>query len=141
MCFGGGHLSPKELESNRKHNVNKKNVIQISGNDETLTNLYTHASALVYPSLYEGFGLPLLEAMSFQCPVICSNTSSMPEIAGEAAEFFEPHDPESIAHAIETVVFSQIRTATLREQGTRRVKNFSWDKCAEKTLQVYKNLL
>lgn len=141
VCFGGGDLSRKELEASRKHNVNEQNVIQISGNDETLANLYTHASALVYPSLYEGFGLPLLEAMSFQCPVICSNTSSIPEIVGEAAESFEPHDPESIAHAIETVVFSQSRAATLREQGTKKVKKFSWDKCIEKTLQVYENLL
>ena len=141
VCFGGGDLSRKELEANRKHNVKEQNIIQISGNDETLANLYTHASALIYPSLYEGFGLPLLEAMSFQCPVICGNTSSIPEIVGKAAEFFEPHDPESIAHAIEAVVFSQSRVATLREQGTKRVKKFSWDKCIEKTLQVYENLL
>jgi len=108
---------------------------------QTLAKLYSQASAFVYPSLYEGFGIPILEAMSFGCPVVCSHTSSFPEVAGNAAEFFDPYDIESIANALEKVLFDSDLTKKLVELGKARVKNFSWEKCAEQTHSIYASLL
>lgn len=114
--------------------------IHVPGDDKTLANLYTHASAFVYPSLYEGFGIPPLEAMSFNCPVVCSNTSSIPEVVADAGEYFNPYELESIADALERVLLSQVRTKELVVRGKERVNYFSWDTCAEQTQLVYKSL-
>ncbi|GAB3316788.1 hypothetical protein GCM10027428_19360 [Haliea atlantica] len=111
------------------------------GNDSSLRNFYRHASAFVYPSLYEGFGIPPLEAMANDCPVVSSRAGSMPEILGEAAEFFDPSDYNQLASAIETVVFSSNRRAELIRLGQERLKNYSWKRCAEETLEVYRRLL
>jgi glycosyltransferase involved in cell wall biosynthesis len=95
----------------------------------------------VYPSLYEGFGIPLLEAMGVQCPVVCSNTSSLLEVAGDAAELFNPYEPESIANAMENVLFCTEKRQTLIQRGTNRVKQFSWETCAEQTKELYLSLV
>ena len=116
-------------------------MIQISGNDTLLANLYTNAHAFVYPSLYEGFGIPLLEAMSLRCPVVCSNTSSLPEVAGEAAEFFDPYDVAHIIYSLEKVVYSNSISTDLLRLGLERVKKFSWDRCASQTYEIYSTLL
>src|SRR5207245_7278645 len=113
----------------------------LSGDDDLLTRLYWHASALVFPSLYEGFGMPPLEAMSLACPVICSRTSSLPEIVGDAAELFDPTDPAEMAASIETVLSTSDRAARLRSLGLERVKGFSWERCAAETYEVYRSLL
>ena len=141
VCFGGGVFKSAELEEIRSLNLNLSKVIQISGNDTLLANLYTNAHVFVYPSLYEGFGIPLLEAMSLRCPVVCSNTSSLPEVAGEAAEFFAPYDVEHIIHALEKVVYSNDRSTDLLRLGLERVKKFSWDRCASQTYEIYSTLL
>ena len=92
----------------------------------------------MYPSLYEGFGLPTLEAMSNECPVICSNTSSLPEVCGNAAEYFDPNITESMATSIEKVLNSPSLRKELVNRGLQRIKNFSWQRCAEQTADVYK---
>ncbi len=141
ICFGGGAFSPEELKLIENLGIPKNQVIQLSGEDRDLANIYSHASAFVYPSLYEGFGIPLLEAMSCCCPVICSNTSSMPEVAGDAAEFFDPYEPESIVQALEKVLYSSERSKNLVKLGQERLKHFSWDKCAEQTRSIYLSLM
>lgn len=102
---------------------------------------YRTAIALLFPSLYEGFGLPILEAMSYGCPVITSNLSSMPEIAAEAALYVDPYNLESIASAIRQVA----ENATLREdiiqKGYSNVKRYSWEETANSTAAVYAGLL
>jgi glycosyltransferase involved in cell wall biosynthesis len=140
VCFGGGSFSKEEKKLIHELEISEDKVIQISGNDDILANLYNYASAFVYPSLYEGFGLPLLEAMSFRCPVVCSSISSIPEIAGDAAEFFNPYDIYSMSNALEKVVYSQDRTEMLIDLGLERIKNFSWEKCVQKTCLVYSSL-
>ena len=110
------------------------------GNDRAMTRLYRGASALVYPSRYEGFGLPPLEAMSYGCPVVASSSASMPEVIGDAGEYFDPERPDSIAPAIERVVFSQERTDELIELGKIRATLFTWKRCADETLGVYRQL-
>lgn len=140
-CFGGGAFSPEELILMNELKLPEGKVMQINGDDNTLANLYSQASAFVYPSLYEGFGIPLLEAMLFSCPVVCSNSSSIPEVVGCAAEFFDPYEPESITNALENVLYLSDKAKSLVKFGTERVKNFSWDICAEKTRSVYLSLL
>jgi glycosyltransferase involved in cell wall biosynthesis len=139
VCFGGGNFSSSEVERINNFQLGDK-VIQISGDDGMLANLYGGATAFVYPSLYEGFGIPPLEAMSFDCPVVCSNISSIPEIVGDAGEYFDPYDMDSIIDAVEKVVYSEQVLSNLKTLGKKRVNCFSWDLCAEQTTKVYKLL-
>ena len=139
VCFGGGCFNTDEISEMKRLNI-LENVVQLSGDDNSLANLYSHASAFVYPSLYEGFGIPLLEAMSYRCPVICSNCSSFPEVAGDAAEYFDPFSIENIAYALERILMSPERSETLIARGEKRVQQFSWEKCADQTRLVYSSL-
>jgi glycosyltransferase involved in cell wall biosynthesis len=141
ICFGGGKFSVQERDNMEKLGIKEGEVVQISGDDISLANYYHNAAIFVYPSLYEGFGIPLLEAMAVQCPVVCSNTSSLPEVAGEAAELFNPYKPESIANAMENVLFSTEKRETLILQGSKRVQQFSWETCAEQTKELYLSLV
>ena len=141
VFFGGPKLQPAELQQLSDSGLDTSKILHVSGGDKILAQLYTQATALVYPSLYEGFGLPLLEAMSYGCPVVCSNTSSMPEIAGEAAEYCNPEEIDSIQLAIEKVVFNPDRSHQLIQSGFNQAKKFSWDRCAHETLQAYKRAL
>ena len=109
--------------------------------DAVLATLYRHATAFVFPSLYEGFGLPLLEAMSCGCPVVASNTSSFPEVAGDAAVLFDPADKESISTAVERVLGSSELRSEKREKGIAQQRKFSWEKTAEETLKVYHSVI
>ena len=118
----------------------KAHVIHLGGGDDRLATLYRGASAFIYPSKYEGFGIPPLEAMHLECPVICSMTSSIPEVVGEAGEYFDPDDAESIRHAIERVLQSSDRRSELIALGRSRCNLFSWERCARETLDVYKRL-
>lgn len=141
VCFGGGDFSSKELSLIKSLNIGQNEIKHVSGDDEVLASLYASAAAFVYPSLYEGFGIPPLEAMSFGCPVVCSNTSSLPEVVGDAAELFDPEDEVAMRCAIETVVSEPEKSQRLVEHGYERIKKYSWDKCARNTLNVYKNIL
>ena len=139
VCFGGGRFNAEEISEMMHLNI-LENVVQLSGDDNLLANLYSHASAFVYPSLYEGFGIPLLEAMSYRCPVICSNCSSFPEVTGDAAEYFDPLSIESIAYALERILMSAERSDALISLGEKRVQQFSWEKCADQSRLVYSSL-
>ena len=141
VCFGGKSLSEDEKNEIIKLGLSKNEVMHISGGDNVLGNLYANAVALVCPSLYEGFGMPLLEAMSYRCPVICSNRSSLPEVAGDAAEYFDPYDYENIMNTIENVVYSNEKSKNLIARGLVRRNRFSWEECAKNTLLVYLSLL
>lgn len=141
IAFGGGQLSLSESQLIKKNGLLENQVIQISGGDDKLIELYQQATAFIYPSKYEGFGLPPLEAMASNCPVISSNTSSMPEVVNQAGEYFDPLNIESIRDAIKKVVFSEERTKELIKLGNENLKNFSWEKCANETINVYKKLL
>jgi glycosyltransferase involved in cell wall biosynthesis len=104
--------------------------------DESLRKLYNKAAGFLFPSLYEGFGIPILEAMACGCPVIASNTSSMPEVAGNAAVLVDPTNPARIAEAMEKIATDPRLWARLHTVGLARVKEFSWDKTATHTLET-----
>ncbi len=99
--------------------------------------LYAGASAFLFPSLYEGFGLPPLEAMACGTPVICANASSLPEVVGAAAITLPPDDADAWAGAIRAVLTDDARRAEMRERGIAQARKFSWARCAEETLAVY----
>jgi glycosyltransferase involved in cell wall biosynthesis len=105
--------------------------------DEDLPALYRAARAFVYPSLFEGFGLPPLEAMACGTPVVTSDVSSMPEITGDAALLIDPKDEVALANALIEVVNNDRLRAALREKGIAQAKKFTWRDAAEKTLRLY----
>lgn len=141
ICFGGGAFIAEELSLFQQLQLSDKHIRQISGNDGVLAAMYKGAAAFVYPSLYEGFGIPPLEAMSLGCPVICGNTSSVPEVVGDAGEYFDPNDFESMRIAIEAVLQSTGRSKELVAKGHARRGQFSWGRCARETLDVYRRIL
>lgn len=107
---------------------------------EDLTSLYNLATASIVPSLYEGFGLPILEAMQSGCPVITTKRGSLKEVAGDAAYFVDPESSEDIAKGISEVMKNKKLQLKLKEKGLSQAKKFSWKKTAEQTIQVYKSL-
>jgi alpha-1,3-rhamnosyl/mannosyltransferase len=106
--------------------------------DNDLKIIYNGAQALIYPSLYEGFGLPIVEAMACGCPVICSNTASMPEVAGDAAVLIDPSRSDELAHAIEIIVHDTTFREKIMAKGFNRAKNFTWSNTAAQTLDIFK---
>jgi glycosyltransferase involved in cell wall biosynthesis len=109
--------------------------------DDDLPALYSAAAVFVYPSLYEGFGLPPLEAMACGTPVICSKAASLPEVTGDAALSVDPADVDSLAQALCDVLATPGLRADLRQRGLRRAAQFSWSRCATETLAVYREAL
>jgi glycosyltransferase involved in cell wall biosynthesis len=140
VCVGGGDFTSEEKCSFRELGVEKR-VQLLHADDTRLAALYAQAALFVYPSLYEGFGLPIVEAMHCGCPVVCSNTSSMPEIAGDAALYFDPADEEELCAVIESVVQSQELADSLRVRGYEREKMFSWNTCIQQTAALYRSSL
>ena len=106
--------------------------------DADLPALYSGARAYVYPSLYEGFGLPPLEAMACGTAVICSNAASLPEVTGDAAVTFDPHDTGALAAALIRLQVEPELRDELRHRGLRRAAQFSWTRCADETMAVYR---
>jgi glycosyltransferase involved in cell wall biosynthesis len=141
ICFGGGKFTAHESSLMKSLGLKADDVIRAGGGDVVLSSLYATAAAFIYPSLYEGFGIPPLEAMSHGCPVICTNTSSLPEVVGNAAELFCPWDQDALTSSIERVVGSSERSAHLVAKGYQQAARFSWEKCALETLNQYKRLL
>jgi glycosyltransferase involved in cell wall biosynthesis len=108
--------------------------------DEYIPGLYAHASMLIMPSLYEGFGFPILEAMAAGIPVVCSNTSSLPEVGGDAALYFPPHHPDALAGAMENLMKNPSLVAQIRRQGFEWVRQFTWQRTAEQTAEIYREV-
>lgn len=135
-----GYGFEKVVEIIEKYNIQDKVIMPGWLDDEDLPKLLNKASLFVFPSLFEGFGIPVLEAMACGCPVICSNTTSLPEAAGEAALMFDPTNLDDIVARMEQVLLNPEVSESLREKGLNRVKDFSWEKCALETLDVIKSV-
>ena len=120
-----------------------KDRVRILGyvSEEQLATLYTHALFLSMPSLYEGFGLPLLEAMSRGTPVLTSNCASMPEVAGDAGILIDPHDVNSISQGLSILLGNDMQRNVLACRAMANAERFSWDRAAEETLQIFNDAI
>lgn len=141
VVFGGEPLTMVEIKELVASGLPVKNISQDFGDDAKLTELYCKARALLYTSKYEGFGLPILEAMAAGCPVICSSVSSMPEVAGDAALLVDPEDPEHVAAAIKELLEVDATHSRLQRRGLHRAALFSWDACVKQTERAYLRVL
>ena len=143
LVIAGGHgwnCEPVEMQA-RKRRVETDVIALDYVTHEDLPVLYRTAEALVFPSLYEGFGLPPLEAMACGTPVIASTAPAIPEVVGDAALMCDPHDPEGIARAIVQIQDDRQLRDSLVARGFERIKLFGWRKTAEETLALYRRLL
>ena len=116
-------------------------VHQHAASDAELELLYQRALAFVFPSLYEGFGIPVLEAFSNACPVVLANTGSLPEIGGDAAVYFEPKNAQSVHDAMYEVLYKPGKRDELIARGSQRLQQFSWNKTVQQTETVYRELM
>lgn len=137
IAGGGGWLNSDVDALGKSEGL--ENQVRILGTvvDSDLPVLYSACDLFIYPSLYEGFGLPVLEAMACGAPVITSDISSLPEVAGDAAVFIDPYNPVSIRDAMSDVLTDKYKNQELRQKGIARSKEFSWIRTAEETLSIY----
>ena len=137
VLFGGEQLLPEEETILREHGLMKR-WHHLRGDDALLASCYRHATALVYPSVFEGFGLPVLEAMRMGCPVITSRQKSIPEVGGEAVLYINPDNIPEISRTMENLLLSPEKRTNLITLGLARSKEFTWQKTALQTLDSYK---
>lgn len=140
LAFGGGKIDSEEQAQLKDLGISN-NVIHLAGDDRLLALSYRNAHCLVYPSLYEGFGLPILEAMSQCCPVILSNVSSLPEVGGNAALYFDAQSSDQLKACLMDILFDDSLRESLSKKGLAQCDKFSWDICANQTNSAYQNIL
>lgn len=139
--YGGGALSDQEIARIRQLGIPLDAIVHVGNDEAILGRLYKHARVFVYPSRYEGFGIPILESMSCSCPVVCGTGSSLREVAADAVEYCDVSDPESLAVSALRVLNSNEYANRLRDLGNRRRLHFSWTKCASETAAIYDRIV
>jgi glycosyltransferase involved in cell wall biosynthesis len=139
VCSGGGAPTNQEKALLEDWGVASR-VEFVQADEETLCRLYRTAVALVYPSLYEGFGLPPLEAMARGVPVVAARAASIPEVVGDAALLFDPHRPEELVCALERMFDTSTRQELTR-RGLERARVFPWDNTIRRTIDIYRELI
>jgi len=140
VCLGGEDFTNSEFRPFMQRGWEAR-VHHDTPSDEKMTSYYRNAMLLAYPSLYEGFGLPILEAFRNRCPVVASRRSCFPEIAGEAAAYFEPGNEGALKTAIERVLKDDEYRRTLIDRGEERRKKFSWRRSAKRLHRVYQDVV
>lgn len=138
LCIGGGAFTKKEVAFFKENNL-EDYFIQMPVNESGIASAYKHALCFVFPSEYEGFGLPILEAFSCECPVILNNTSCFPEIAKDAALYFNNNNLEEMRSAIKIVLDSAIEKKILLEKAQKQLECFSWTSTARQVYDLYKS--
>ena len=139
VCVGGGKFI-HEMQMFSNLGIAGQ-VLHYTLDDEGLAYVYNNALAFIFPSLYEGFGIPILEAFACGCPLVCSHTSSLPEVAEDGAYYFDPYSAESMQNAILKVLEDSSLREKLRNKGFMQLKKFSWKHTAEQTKKVYANII
>jgi glycosyltransferase involved in cell wall biosynthesis len=140
VCFGDQEFSAQETTRFAELGLAGR-ILHRSGSDEVLAGYYKSAAALIYPSRYEGFGLPPVEAMTFGCPVVSSNAPPMSEIIGDAGLFFDPESAGDLHARLRSVIHDEKQVRELMERGYQRVGLFSWEKSCRKIFDFYDQLL
>ena len=141
LCVAGLQFTPEENKIIDELKIQDKVLNFIFPNDYELTSLYKQSLGFVYPSLYEGFGIPPLEAMTCGTPVIASDTSSIPEVVGDAGLLFDPQSTDELVDKLQFILDNPLGRDRLISLGHSRAKEFSWEKTANQTLKVYRNLM
>jgi glycosyltransferase involved in cell wall biosynthesis len=141
VAAGGGPLTPEERLLAEQLEIDRQLVVLPQLSDTALAEAYAAATLLIYPSWYEGFGFPPLEAMAAGCPALVSNTSCLPEVCLDAPFYFNPHQEGSLDQALLAAVNDEAARQRARERGTRVAARYSWNKCAEQTLALYRECL
>lgn len=139
VAVGGGPLTRGEARLLGALGITER-VLQIEATDRELPGVYSHALLFVFPSRYEGFGLPTLEAMASGCPTILARSSAHPEVGGDAAHYFSPEDAHELAGLLSSVVSNPQLRADLRAAGLLRAESFTWLSTAQKTLAAYEQV-
>lgn len=140
VCAGGGQFSEKEKVQIQKYKLEKK-IIQMTVDDAELAYLYKEAFCMVFPSLYEGFGIPILEAFYWKCPVILSDCSCFPEIAEDAGLYFKGNSSDDLYGTMLRMIENESLRNNLKEKGTLQLKKYTWEKTVTETYNFYKELL
>ncbi len=140
LVAAGEDWDESELALMKKLGVRDKVILAHIPTENELRLIYQFSSFLAYPSYYEGFGLPILEAMAAGTPVAAANAASLPEVAGDAATYFDPFDPSDMARVMETLT-NPTKSADLRRRGREHARKFTWDAAAEKTVAAYEKAL
>lgn len=140
LVLTGRPLSPSERSRMAELGILGRVIVKSDVADAQLARLYRDASVFVYPSLYEGFGIPILEAFAQDCPVVLSRASCFPEVAGDAAEYFDPYSTESMVEALHTVLTDTERRTALITKGRERLTHYTWTQTARLTEQLYLSL-
>jgi glycosyltransferase involved in cell wall biosynthesis len=141
VCFGGGPLNAAEKALCDEVGWPASRVVQLHGDDALLARAYRHAELFVFPSTYEGFGMPLTEAMVQGCPIACARATSFPEVCEDSAAYFDPADVGDMSSCIEDLVLQPQRRAALADAALKQGARFTWARCAEATFQVYRDAL
>ena len=131
-----GLTFPLVWEQIEKYHLQEEIIFPGWISDEDLPLFHSNAEVFAFPSLFEGFGIPVLEAMACGCPVVCSNTTSLPEVAGKSALMFNPQKTTEITQALEKVIFNQGLKSQLIAEGLKRAREFSWERSARETLNI-----
>jgi glycosyltransferase involved in cell wall biosynthesis len=140
IAFGGGAFTEQEFDKFEKMGI--QNLVEYRfGDDSTLSNLYAKTAALVYPSIYEGFGLPIIEALSRGCAVFLGKTGASLEVAADAGFYFDPNSPESIRNIMEQNLQNVALISEKQIKGLNRVRNFDWSATVLKTDEAYSGLV
>jgi glycosyltransferase involved in cell wall biosynthesis len=139
LCVGGGAFTAAEHELLGRHGVSGR-VLQRGVRDDELAACYAHAACFVFPSRYEGFGIPILEAFACGCPALVADASCFPEIAGDGALTFDPDDAQELRARVRQVLADDTLAAALRARGLARARRFTWQETARRTLDVYRAL-
>jgi glycosyltransferase involved in cell wall biosynthesis len=140
ICVGAGKFTTDEINLFNELNIKDK-VVQFDLDDDSLSQFYRNALMFVFPSLYEGFGIPILESFACRCPLVCSDTSSFPEVAGNGAQYFDPSSEKSMFKAIKKVLYDKEQREILVKNGIERLKYFSWEQTALETKKVYESVI
>jgi len=140
VCAGSSNFSEEEKKMIEESGVSNR-VKHIRFRDEELGYIYSKAVCFVFPSLYEGFGIPVLEAFACNCPAVISNTSSLPEVGGNAVEYFNPKDIKSIESSVRRVVNDEVLRKEMIRKGKERLKMFGWEKTSKEFLNVYNEII
>ena len=140
LAAGGGKFDDDEMKWIKSLNLNKQ-IVQKSFKENELGHFYQNAEFFVFPSLYEGFGIPVLEAMASGCPIILTKHGSFPEIAGEAGIYFDSNSEEDLRDKIQMLLNDKKLRAKFAKKGLEQVKKYNWKDAAEKCLKVYKEAI